>query len=118
MWKVDHGDGISVLEVATHVQFLGSVKHVYHNVHALKDVTLEFLEFLERDTMFSTVELTHTDTLLLVEHQCLQVVSKETTTVLEQIMVAVKDMQCSLVVVDSHHLQQVAAVGVAGVAQA
>ena len=75
MWKVDHGDGISVLEVATHVQFLGSVKHVYHNVHALKDVTLEFLEFLDRDTMFSTVELTDTEYLLLVEHQWQQVVS-------------------------------------------
>ena len=75
MWKVDHGDGISVLEDATNVQFLGSVKHVYHNVHALKDVTLEFLEFLDRDTMFSTVELTDTEYLLLVEHQWQQVVS-------------------------------------------
>ncbi len=75
MWKVDHGDGISVLEVATHVQFLGSVKHVYHNAHALKDVTLEFLEFLDRDTILSTVELTDTEYLLLVEHQWQQVVS-------------------------------------------
>ena len=78
-------------------------------------VTLEFLEFLERDTMFSTAELTHMDTLLLMEHHYLQVVTWVMITVLEHTTVAVKDMDYSLVAVDFHHSPQVAAVGVAGV---